>query len=137
MTKPIRILVVHSDSADLAVIASVAAAQSFELRVLESHADLVAEAESYWPDAVILDVKQREGDGFTLCAALKGDQRTTGIPVVLVSAADDPTVRRRAIAAGCDDFLAKPIQRDVLAHRLHSFARLRRAWLEQWVELPE
>jgi len=137
VTTPVKILVLHSDSADLAVIASVAAAQSFELRVLESHEDLVAEAESYWPDAVILDTNQRGSDGVSLCATLKGDQRTTALPVVVISADDDPALRRRAFAAGCDDFLAKPIPRDILAHRLHSFARLRRAWLEQWIELPE
>lgn len=137
MSSPVKVLVIHSDSADLAVIASVVAAQSFELRVLESHEDLVVEAESYWPDAVILDTNQRGTDGVSLCAVLKSDHRTAAIPVVLVSASDDPVIRRRAIAAGCDDFLPKPIPRDILAHRLHSFARLRRAWLEQWIELPE
>lgn len=137
MTTPIRILVIHSDPADLAVIASVAAAHSFELRVIEPPADLVEEAHAYQPEALVLDVKQRDTSGFTLCKQLKADPRTAGIPVILISSADDPEQRRAAFEAGCDDFLVKPVQRHVLAHRLHSFARLRRAWLEAWVDLQE
>ena len=131
MSDPIRLLVVHSDPADLAVLASVVAANDFQLRVLESCERIVEEVASYSPDAVVLDIKQRVGDGYALCAALKANALTVGIPVILTSASDDHETRRRAFMAGCDDFLEKPIQRHVLAHRLHSFARLRRAWLQK------
>lgn len=122
-------LVVHSDPADLAVLASVVAAHEFELRVLESSERLVAEVVRYQPDAVVLDVKQRDTDGYGLCLSLKADPGTAGVAVILTGSLDGPEARHRAFAAGCDDFLEKPIHRQVLAHRLRSFARLRRAWL--------
>jgi DNA-binding response OmpR family regulator len=55
----------------------------------------------------------------------------------MISADGSPDRRRTAFAAGADDFLEKPIQRQSLGHRLHSFARLRRAWIEAWVDLQE
>ncbi len=125
----VRVLVVHSDPADLAVVASVIAAHAFDLRVLESSDRLVIEVVRYQPDAVVLDVKQRDSDGYELCLALKTDPLTAGVAVILTGSLDGPEARRRAFTAGCDDFLEKPIHRHVLAYRLRSFARLRRAWL--------
>jgi PleD family two-component response regulator len=124
-----RVLVIHSDPADLAVLASVVAAHAFDLRVVESSDQLVAEVVHYQPDAVVLDVKQRERDGYELCRALKTDPVTAGVAVILTGSQDGPEARHRAFAAGCDDFLEKPIHRHVLAYRLRSFARLRRAWM--------
>lgn len=125
----VRVLVVHSDPADLAVVASVVAAHAFTLRVLESSDPLIAEVVRYQPDAVVLDVQQRAACGYELCLALKTDPVTAGVAVILTGSLDGPEARRRAFAAGCDDFLEKPIHRLVLAYRLRSFARLRRAWL--------
>lgn len=125
----VRVLVVHSDAADLAVVASVVAAHGFGLCVLESGDRLIPEVIGYQPDAVVLDVKQRDTDGYALCRALKSDPVTAGVAVILTGSLDGPEACRRAFAAGCDDFLEKPIPRQVLAHRLRSFARLRRAWL--------
>ena len=129
MTSEVRVLVIHSDPADLAVLASVVAAHGFDLRVLESGDELVAEVVSYQPDAVVLDVKQRDTDGYALCRALKTDPATAGVAVILTGSLDGPEAQRLAFAAGCDDFLEKPIPRQILAYRLRSFARLRRAWL--------
>lgn len=124
----VRVLIVHSDPADLAVLASVVAANAFELRVLESGADIIGETRQYQPDGVVLDVQQRISDGYVLCRRLKSDPQTASVPVILTGSLDGPDARTRAFAVGCDDFLEKPINRHVLAHRLRSFARLRRAW---------
>lgn len=131
MTPDVRVMVVHSDPADLAVVASVAAAHGFELRVLEPTDQVVGEVAAYQPDAVVLDVEQRDTSGYALCRALKADPATAGIVVILTGSLDGPEGVHRAFAAGCDDFFAKPIQRYVLAYRLRAFARLRRVWLAQ------
>lgn len=131
----VRVLVVHSHPADLAVIASVAAAQGFDLCVTAPTADVVGLACQELPDAVILDVDQL--DAFALLARLRADQRTAGIPVIAITTSDNPEVRRLAFAAGADDVLEKPVQRHDLAHKLHSFARLRRAWLAAWAGLQD
>jgi DNA-binding response OmpR family regulator len=124
----VRVLVVHSDPADLVVLATVVAANDFELLVLEHTADLVSEALRFRPDAIVLDVKQRSGDGYELCKALKSHPTAQAIPLILTSSLASPEAHRLAFNAGCDDFIEKPINRHVLAYRLHAFARLRRAW---------
>lgn len=132
----IRVLVVHSEPSDLAVLASVAAANAFELRVVEPPADLVREVVRFQPDAVVLDVLQRSGDGYELCALLKAAPETSPVPAILIGAVDGPEAQRLAFAAGCDDFLEKPINRHLLAYRLRSFARLRRAWVRERERAP-
>ncbi|MBX3155017.1 MAG: response regulator [Deltaproteobacteria bacterium] len=131
----VRVLVVHTDAADLAVVASVVAAHGFELRVLEASDDLLGEIARYQPDAVILDVVQRDCDGHDLCRAVKTDPAGAGVPVILTGSADGPEARRRAFAVGCDEFLEKPISRHALAYRLRSFARLRRSWSRRIVDV--
>jgi CheY-like chemotaxis protein len=132
-----RVLVVHTDAADLAVIASVVAAHGFELRVIESSADLLGEIARYEPDAVVLDVVQREGDGYEVCRQLKSDPASAGVPLILTASTDGPEPRRRAFAVGCDELLEKPINRHALAYRLRSFARLRRSWSRRIVHVLE
>jgi putative two-component system response regulator len=124
----VRVLVFHGDAADLAVLASVVAAHDFELHVVESSAHIVTEIARYQPDAVILDVNPRGLDGYALCREIKSAPASASVPVILTGSQDSPEARRRAVAVGCDDFLEKPINRHVLAHRLGSYARLRRAW---------
>jgi putative two-component system response regulator len=65
-------------------------------------------------------------DGFSICRALKQEPSTTLIPVVLMTAANDPTDRLQAIEAGADDFVTKPLHREELIARLRSLVRLKR-----------
>lgn len=135
--RPARVLMVHTDPADLAVLASVVAANGFVLRVVDPTDDLVGELLRDPPDTVVLDVKQAGVDGYDRCRSIKGDPRTAAVPVILIGSNDGPEARRRAFDAGCDDFLDKPINRHVLAYRIRSYARLRHAWLSSQEEAQE
>jgi CheY-like chemotaxis protein len=129
MVPNVRIVFVGCDAGDVAVIASVAAAHCMDLRVLAATDRLVAEILAEQPDAVILDVAQRgDADGYEVCARLKANPSLAGVPVILITSLDGPEPRRRAYAAGCDDYMEKPFNRAELAHRVGSYARLRRAW---------
>lgn len=130
-TPEVRVLVVGNDAADLAVVASVVAAHGFELRVIPDGVHVVDEVLRSSPDAIVLDVHQRGASGYELCARLKAREETCGVPVLLTGSLDGPEARDRAYAAGCDDFLEKPINRLTLAHRLRAFARLRRVWASE------
>lgn len=58
---------------------------------------------------VLLDVMMPGMDGLGVCRLLKGDKATAHIPVVLVTALNQPSGRMRGLDAGADDFLSKPI----------------------------
>ncbi len=66
-------------------------------------------------DAIVLDVALNDIDGFEVCRRLKADRVTTRIPVVHKTAVfRDDEHRRRAFAAGADDYLVEPIEPEAL-----------------------
>ena len=64
-------------------------------------------------------------DGFEVCRRLKRDPATFHLPVVMVTALDQPTDRVRGLEAGADDFLTKPIDEVALIARVRSLTRLK------------
>jgi class 3 adenylate cyclase len=76
------------------------------------------------PDLVLLDILMPGVDGFEICERLKADPASAMIPIVLVTALEDPESRVRGIRAGADDFLSKPVRREELIARVKTLRRL-------------
>jgi two-component system cell cycle response regulator len=84
--------------------------------------DIMAEGQM---DIVLLDVMMPEMDGFEVCEKLKADARTAHVPVVMITALDQPSDRVRGLRAGADDFLTKPVDDVQLMARVKSLVRLK------------
>ncbi len=78
------------------------------------------------PHAMIVDLKLPELDGYEVCRALKNDDASQMIPIIVTTDLDNPEEKMRALEAGADDFLTKPINRAELALRLRSLLRIHR-----------
>ena len=76
-------------------------------------------------DVILLDVMMPGMDGFEVCRRLKSDPLTMHVPVVIVTALDQPTDRLRGLTAGADDFLTKPVDEIALIARVRSLSRLK------------
>src|SRR6202022_4339059 len=76
-------------------------------------------------DLVLLDVMMPDLDGFEVCRRLKTSPVTHHIPVVMVTALDQPSDKVRGLEAGADDFLTKPIAELALIARVRSLSRLK------------
>src|SRR5271169_2881245 len=76
-------------------------------------------------DLVLLDVMMPDMDGFEVCRRLKSNAATHHIPIVMVTALDQPSDKVRGLEAGADDFLTKPIPELALIARVRSLARLK------------
>ncbi len=76
-------------------------------------------------DIVLLDVMMPGMDGFEVCSRLKADPATMHLPVVMVTALDQPADRVRGLECGADDFLTKPVDELVLIAHVRSLARLK------------
>jgi putative two-component system response regulator len=79
------------------------------------------------PQAILLDLQMPKVDGYQVCRTLKNDDRLQLIPIVAITDVDSPEEKLRALEAGADDFLRKPINRAELTVRLRSLLRVHRA----------
>jgi putative two-component system response regulator len=78
------------------------------------------------PDVVLSDVRMPGRDGFQICRVLKHDPATRLTPVILMTGSSDADDRLRAIDAGADDLIAKPIEPTELKARVRSLVQLKR-----------
>ena len=82
-------------------------------------------AEGLKPDLVVLDVMMPKMSGFEVCRKLKSDAATADVPVMMVTALNELGDIERAVAAGCDDFLSKPVNKVELLKRVDNMLKLR------------
>lgn len=77
------------------------------------------------PDLILLDIMMPDMDGFETVARLKADPRTQPVPVIMVTALDDRESKLRALQAGAEEFLSKPVQSAELRVRVRNLLRLK------------
>ncbi|MDP6380661.1 MAG: response regulator [Phycisphaerae bacterium] len=77
------------------------------------------------PDLILLDIMMPKVSGFEVCRKLKTDPESQNIPIVMVTALNELGDIERAVDAGTDDFLSKPINKWELVTRVKSLLRIR------------
>ena len=120
-----RILVVDDVPANVKLLEARLSAEYFDVITAMSGKEALALCERAECDLVLLDVMMPDMDGFEVCRRLKTNPVTHHIPVVMVTALDQPSDRVRGLEAGADDFLTKPIPDLVLIARVRSLTRLK------------
>jgi two-component system cell cycle response regulator len=120
-----RVLVVDDIVANVKLLEARLTAEYFEVLTATNGAEAIALCEKGKCDIVLLDVMMPGMDGFEVCRRLKGQIATAHLPVVLVTALDQPADRVRGLEAGADDFLTKPIDELALIARVRSLTRLK------------
>ncbi len=76
-------------------------------------------------DVVLLDVMMPGMDGFEVCQRIKSQPSTQDVPVIMVTALDQPQDKLQGLEAGADDFLTKPVDDIALITRVKNLARLK------------
>jgi two-component system, cell cycle response regulator len=120
-----RVLVVDDMPANVRLLEARLSAEYFDVVTATSGQEALAVCERAECDLVLLDVMMPDMDGFEVCRRLKSNPATHHIPVVMVTALDQPSDRVRGLEAGADDFLTKPIPEMALIPRVRSLARLK------------
>jgi two-component system cell cycle response regulator len=120
-----RVLVVDDVPANVKLLEARLSAEYFDVVTAYSGMEALAVCERAECDIVLLDVMMPDMDGFEVCRKLKCNPATHHIPVVMVTALDQPSDRVRGLEAGADDFLTKPVTDVALVSRVRSLARLK------------
>jgi two-component system cell cycle response regulator len=120
-----RVLVVDDVAANAKLLEARLAAEYFEVRTAESGPEALQICTRDGADVILLDIMMPGMDGFEVCRRLKADLQTQHIPVIMVTALDQPADRVRGLEAGADDFLTKPVDDLALITRVRNLARLK------------
>lgn len=75
-------------------------------------------ASNILPDVIILDLIMPDMKGDEVCARLKADPKTAHIPVVIVTVCGDQEAIEKCMKAGCDDFITKPVDQELLLRKV-------------------
>ncbi|HKG74519.1 MAG TPA: PleD family two-component system response regulator [Aestuariivirgaceae bacterium] len=120
-----RVLVVDDILANVRLLEAKLTAEYFEVHTAMNGVDALESVQRVKPDIVLLDVMMPGMDGIEVCRRIKGNPQTHHIPVVMVTALDQPDDRVRGLEAGADDFLTKPVSDLALFCRVKSLVRLK------------
>ena len=123
------VLIVDDNPNNLDLLAGLLKEQGCRVRAAPSGKMAIKAAEASPPELVLMDISMPEMDGYEACAALKAHPALSKIPVIFVSALDDPLDKVKAFHAGGSDYIPKPFQiEEVVARVEHHirFSRLQR-----------
>ena len=120
-----RVLVVDDILANVKLLEARLSAEYFDVLTASNGQEALDICERERVDVVLLDVMMPGMDGFETCRRLKSNPKTHHIPVVLVTALDQPSDKVRGLQGGADDFLTKPVDDIALITRVKNLARLK------------
>ncbi|MGD9784851.1 MAG: PleD family two-component system response regulator [Hyphomicrobiaceae bacterium] len=120
-----RVLVVDDILANVKLLEARLAAEYFEVIPAYSGQEALDVCARERIDVVLLDVMMPGMDGFEACRRIKSDPKTHHIPVIMVTALDQPSDKIQGLESGADDFLTKPVDDIALVTRVKNLARLK------------
>jgi two-component system cell cycle response regulator len=120
-----RVLVVDDILSNVKLLEAKLTAEYFDVVTAFNGLEALQRMEEHEPDIVLLDVMMPGMDGFEVARRIKSNPKTAHVPVVMVTALDQPSDRVAGLDAGADDFLTKPVDDAALFARVRSLVRLK------------
>ena len=120
-----RILIADDNAANRELLEAYLATVDCEIETSVDGEDTLEKVASFQPDLVLLDVMMPKRSGFEVCEQIKGDPATRRMMVLMVTALNELGDIERAVAAGTDDFLSKPVNKVELLKRVENMLKLK------------
>ena len=122
---PPRILIADDNPQGLELLEAYLAGCDYDIRTAADGEETLKQVADWKPDLILLDIMMPKVSGFEVCRRLRADPATRDIAVLMITALDQPSDIERAVEAGTDEFLSKPIDKTVLLVRVRSLLRSR------------
>lgn len=120
-----RILIADDNEANVELIEAYMAGLDVDTEIAVDGQDTLDKVASFQPDLILLDIMMPKLSGFEVCERLKGDPATAGIMILMVTALNELGDIERAVEAGTNDFLSKPVNKLELNIRIRNMLEVR------------
>src|SRR3954454_12950860 len=120
-----RVLVVDDQPPNVRLLEAILAPRGYDVRTASSGEEALTALDADDMDLVLLDIVMPGMDGYEVCREIRERPGTAYLPVVMVTASGDEQ-KIKALEAGADDFLTKPVNKNELLARVASLARIKR-----------
>jgi class 3 adenylate cyclase len=125
MRSPARILIADDNDANVDILQTRLASHGYDIVTASDGEAALQAAREQRPDLILLDVMMPKRDGFEVCRLLKSDPALPFMPIILVTAKDDPRDIVTGLESGGDEYLTKPVDHAALLARVKSILRLK------------
>ena len=121
----VKILYIEDNEDTIYVVSRRLQRKGYEVLIARDGAEGLAQAKNRAPALILVDLGLPVIDGWEVTRQLRATPETAPVPIIALSAHAMPQDRERALAAGCDDFMAKPVDFPRLLDRIEVLLRAR------------
>lgn len=125
MADKYRILIADDNEANRELLEAYLAGVDCETQIAVDGQDTLDKVASFRPDLILLDIMMPKLSGFEVCKQIKDNPQTCHIMILMVTALNELGDIERAVAAGTDDFLSKPVNKVELVKRVENMLKLK------------
>jgi len=120
-----KILIADDNQANVELLEAFLSAVDCDTEIAVDGQDTLDKVASFEPDLILLDVMMPKLSGFEVCQKLKSDPATRNTMILMVTALNELGDIERAVQAGTDDFLSKPVNKLELIKRVENMLKLK------------
>ncbi len=120
-----KVLIADDNQQNCELLDAYLSDEDYEIAMAYDGQQTLDRVASWEPDLILLDIMMPKLSGYEVCQQLKSDERTRAIPILMVTALNEKNDIEKAVNAGCDDFLTKPVNQLELKTRVRSLLRVR------------
>jgi PleD family two-component response regulator len=125
-SRPGRILIAEDNPQGAELLEAYLGETDYDVRTAADGEETLREVRDWQPDLILLDIMMPKISGFEVCKRIRSDPATRTIAIIMITALDQPSDIDRAVEAGTNDFLTKPINKNELLLRVRSALNSRR-----------
>lgn len=120
-----RILIADDNQANCELMEAYLAGVDCQTEIAVDGQETLEKIASFKPDLILLDIMMPKLSGFEVCKQIKEDPQRKRIMILMITALNELGDIERAVAAGTDDFLSKPVNKVQLLKRVENMLRLK------------